>query len=89
MAQETKHTPLEWEQNGMNGIHTREGQCIATTFGENRKENALFICKAVNSHYKLMEMLRLVLKEKYQESNGSIENTEIENMAETLLESLK
>lgn len=51
--------------------------------------NAELICKAVNNHDKLMEMLRLVLKEKYQESNGSIENTEIENMAETLLESLK
>lgn len=82
------HTDLEWEQNGMNGIHTKQGQCIATTFGENRKENALFICKAVNSHHKLVETLRLVLKEKYRQSED-IGMTDIEHKAEEILKSLK
>ena len=89
MAQQTKHTPLQWEQNGNNGIHTPKGNCIALTGGDNQKANAEMIVKAVNNHDKLVDMLKLVLKEKYRESNGSIQNTEIETMAENLLQSLK
>lgn len=83
------HTDLEWEQNGMNGIHTQQGQCIATTFGENRKENALFICKAVNNHHKLVDIIEDIIEKQFDSKytlanlNGSISN------AKKFLESLK
>ncbi len=89
------HTDLEWEQNGMNGIHTQQGQCIATTFGENRKENALFICKAVNSHHKLVEALEYGIKHISRSINatpsGELRNemTDWNIVAQHLLQSLK
>ena len=75
-------------QNGLNGIHTEKGECIALTYGDSRKENAELICKAVNSHNKLIEMLTLVLKEKYREAPTAI-NTDLELKAEQLILSLK
>ena len=60
---DTKHTPLNWVQNGNNGIHTEQGNCIATTDGENRKANAELIVKAVNSHGRLIEALKLARKQ--------------------------
>jgi len=89
MEETILHTDVEWEQNGMNGIHTKQGQCIATTFGENRKENALFICKAVNNHHKIVEILEDIIEKQFNSKyslsnlNGSISN------AKKFLESLK
>jgi hypothetical protein len=56
---ETKHTKGEWFQNGNNGIHTKEGNCIALTYGENRKENAKLIAASPD----LLEALKIVRKQ--------------------------
>jgi len=36
-------------QNGMNGLHTKKGKCIALTYGEDPKNDALFIQNAFNT----------------------------------------
>jgi hypothetical protein len=105
MAQQTKHTELQWTVDagrtplGETGDYMPyvlimgEGLPIAMMSehfeNETTEANAEMIVKAVNNHDKLVDMLKLVLKEKYRESNGSIQNTEIETMAENLLQSLK
>lgn len=109
MAQQIKHTPLQWvkrmstRQIGTFEICTAEPEPTTIALLPCNKEknfgghatkdeaeaNAEMIVKAVNNHDKLVDMLKLVLKEKYRESNGSIQNTEIETMAEQLLQSLK
>ena len=56
----TFHTQGEWVQNGENGIHTKQGHCIALTYGENglnKKANAQRIVKAVNMHDELVKTL--------------------------------
>lgn len=56
MEQRTKG---KWIQNGNNGIHTVEGRCIALTYMEDsKKQDAQFICKAVNAHDELVEALK-------------------------------
>lgn len=42
-------TPGPWEQNGINGVHTPDGSCVATTHqvaGRQRKADAEFIAAA-------------------------------------------
>lgn len=99
MAQETKHTQGLW-RIGLNNTtaiicETLEGKVptiakMSQGYAdvEEAEENALFICKAVNSHHKLVEALRLVLREKYRQSED-IGMTDIEHKAEELLKSLK
>lgn len=36
-------------QNGMNGLHTKKGKCIALTYSEDPKNDALFIQNAFNT----------------------------------------
>jgi len=92
---EVKHTPLQWEQKGNSGIHTSKGDCIALTYGENRKENAELICKAVNSHHLLIEALQKAC-DKLEQARGFLKKYSEGNwgMCETshhreLLQSLK
>lgn len=47
------------------------------------------LCKKLNTIDRMTEVLTLVLKEKYRESNDSIQNTEIEDIAEELIKSIK
>lgn len=43
-ANEKQFTPGPWKQNGRNGIHTKEGICIATTHhDENRLADSVLI----------------------------------------------
>lgn len=63
MEKTMERTKGEWVQNGNNGIHTKQGNCIAITDGDNHKANAAFIVKAVNNHEKLVEALEGILKE--------------------------
>jgi hypothetical protein len=50
------------------------------------EETAELICKAVNNHARLIEMLKKVMREKYEQSTGE---TEIDNEAESLLKELE
>lgn len=61
-----EHAKGEWIQNGENGIHTKEGHCIALTYGENgldRKSNAQRIVKCVNGWDGLIATIKDMLKE--------------------------
>ena len=54
---EFKGTKGEWVQNGENGIHTWQGRCIALTYNENCRANALLISKAPE----MLEMLKALV----------------------------
>ena len=57
-----KGTKGKWVQNGENGVHLESGLCIALTYSENRKANALLISRAPE----MIEMLeKLVTIEEY------------------------
>jgi hypothetical protein len=53
---EFKGTKGKWVQNGENGVHTWEGRCIALTYNEKCKANALLISKAPE----MLEMLERI-----------------------------
>jgi len=55
----TKFTQKKWVQNGVNGLHTVNGSCIALTYGENAKYNAVLISKAPEMLYMLKELINL------------------------------
>lgn len=57
---ESAPTNGELFQNGANGIHTKQGHCVALTYGENgldRKANAKRIVKRWNMHDELTKAL--------------------------------
>ena len=56
---EFKGTKGPWVQNGNNGIHTKEGLCIAITNGQNKKANAKLISKAPEM-LEMLERLKLM-----------------------------
>ena len=59
-----KHSELPWKVSGTNGVHCAKGPAVALlrhkdgSARHNAQENAAFIVKACNNHYKLLEALK-------------------------------
>lgn len=63
-----KHTPLPWrplnltpERPGTSIGWSENTGTILVVYGHHEKEDAAFICRAVNSHYELLEALRNII----------------------------
>lgn len=67
MTKQTQHTPLPWKLN-TDGTQVQStddklnyysiAQCLQPVYDTPIKSNASFICKAVNSHYKLIALIQ-------------------------------
>lgn len=77
MQKEIKHTPLDWGHQG-HFVFAKDGIPFITCEGDNMLYNAEFIVRACNSHYELLEALKLLLKETQPAYHDCLDNGEPE-----------
>jgi hypothetical protein len=95
----TKHTPLPWKIHSVTDKHHiqirakkagTEFECSPAVLGgwdtsaEENEANAQFITRACNSHYELLEALRLLLEDSY---NAIDNNNPMQIREATLIQS--
>lgn len=57
-------TKEEWIKNGKNGIHTKDGTCIATTHNEDHKEEDAYLISASPEMYEALEYAYDIINER-------------------------
>lgn len=56
----TKFTPAPWEQNGINAVHSKDGNCISITHREGfKKVDAVLIAQAPAMYSSIEELISI------------------------------